>query len=263
MTELKCKNCGGSMTVDETNEYMVCEYCGAKEKIIKTEAELRQESIEKREENRQILKQKSKAIWKKIKKIILILIIIDVAFFVIMTILGFCGVFDDESTTTDVQTSEKAITQSVNENPTSTYNNNVQNSESIEIADLFSGGLESAEEVLEPQSKDPQDIEAYTRYTFDCVSVMCEYGTNSIYSISVNYTNKNTNANYTVFGLNENTTRKNWDEALGESYYQGYDSDGNPVYSYELEYDENTTYSIEITATSDCPDKITVYKQYT
>ena len=32
------------------------------------------------------------------------------------------------------------------------------------------------------------------------------------------------------------------------------------VYSYQLEYDENTTYNVEITATSEHPDKITVYK---
>ena len=92
------------------------------------------------------------------------------------------------------------------------------------------------------------------------MTVMCGYGTDNIYSISVDYTNKNTNVEYTVFGLTENTTRMNWDSALGEMLYQGYDSDGNPVYSYELAYDENTTYNIEITATSDCPDKITVYK---
>lgn len=264
MSDLKCKNCGGTMLADETNEYAVCEYCGAKQKIEKSEAELRAEILKKREQERiernDKIKQKTKSIGKLIKKIILIVIIFHVACFALFLILGFCGVFDDDSTTDNLQTSENSVISDTSESPTSNYDNNIKNSEPIEIAELFNGGLETAEELLEPQSKAPQDMEAYTKYTFNCVTVMCEYGTNSIYSIAVDYTNKNTNVDYTVFGLNQNTTQTNWDSALGEMFFQGYDSNGNPVYSYQLEYDENTTYNVEITATSEHPDKITVYK---
>lgn len=250
-----CKNC--NQVVNEKEKF--CHSCGANEFEYITlhsedEINLKREKIklEKAERRKQRIK--------TVKKIFLIFVLINVIFFVIMLILGFCGVFDDDSTTTDGQTSENSITQSINQNPTITCDNNVQNSGPIEISELFSNNLENAEKVLEPQSKAPQDLDAYTRHTYNCVTVICEYGTDNIYSISVDYTNKNTNVEYTVFGLTQNTTRMNWDNALGEMFYQGYDSDGNPVYSYELEYDENTTYDVEITATSDYPDKITVYK---
>ena len=174
--------------------------------------------------------------------------------------MGIIESFSDENEETTNSLTTIVTESQTEEVPTQNQENNSYYFEPIEITNLFSGSLQNAEELLEPQSKAPQDLEAYTRYTYNCVTVMCGYGTDNIYSISVDYTNKNTNVEYTVFGLTENTTRMNWDSALGEMLYQGYDSDGNPVYSYELAYDENTTYNIEITATSDCPDKITVYK---
>lgn len=261
MAELKCTNCGGAMLADEENEYAVCEYCGAKQKIEKSEAEIKAELLRKKAEEKAKNKETTK---KGMKKFLLIFFGIFIIPFVLLLatafVMGIVDAFKEDNeaipNTTIVAEEQIEETSAQNQETNSYY------FEPIEIADLFYGGLEKAEEVLEPQSKAPQDIEAYTRYTFNNVAVMCEYGTNSIYSITVDFTNKNTNVDYTVFGLTKNTTRMNWDNALGEMFYQGYDSDGNPVYSYELEYNENTTYSVEITATSDTPDKIAVYKQY-
>ena len=261
MAELKCNNCGGAMQADEMNENAVCEYCGAKQRIEKSEAELKAEILKKKEQERIENKDKRKQKIKKFKKTILIIVAVWISLNIIFTLIALLVPMDDDLDYYDKTTIENTTESISNETSTRNYENSFQYVEPIEIAELFNGGLETAEELLEPQSKAPQDIEAYTRYTFNCVAVMCEYGTNSIYSISVDFTNKNTNVDYTVFGLTKNTTRMNWDSALGEMYYQGYDSNGNPVYSYELEYNGNT-YSVEVTATSDTPDKITVYKQY-
>ena len=259
MAELKCTNCGGIMQTDKTNEYVVCEYCGTKQKIEKSEAEIKADLLRKKEEQKAQYREKFNKKTKKIKKglmiILIVFITIIVLFFGSAMVMGIIDSFseDDESTTSNTT---ESIT---NEISTSSYDNDFQYTETIEIAELFNGGLETAEELLEPQSKAPQDMEAYTKYTFNCVTVMCEYGTNSIYSIAVDYTNKNTNVDYTVFGLNKNTTQTNWENALGEMFFQGYDSNDNPVYSYEIEYNGNL-FDIEITATSEHPDKITVYK---
>ncbi len=256
MAELKCKNCGGSMVADENNEYAVCEYCGAKQKIEKSEAEIKKEEKVKQQE----LKSQNK---KKVKKTILIVLIIcvvfNIIFFGVLIIWGMIDSSDeDDKTTSNITTvSEEQTKETTTKNQESSY----YLSEPIEISDLFEGDLKTAEKILEPQSEEAQDIEAYTRYTFNCVSIMCKYATGEIYSISVDFTNKSTNAEYTVFGLGKDTTQTNWDSGLGDMYYQGYDSDGKPVYSYMLQYDENTEYNIEITTTSDTPDKITVYKE--
>lgn len=258
MAELKCKNCGGAMLADEENEYAVCEYCGAKQKIEKSEAEIKEEEKVQQQE----LKSQNK---KKVKKTILIVLIIcvvlNIIFFGVLIIWGMIDSSDEDNKTTSNTTavSEEQNNETTTKNQESSY----YSSEPIEISDLFEGDLKAAEKILEPQSEEVQNIEAYTRYTFNCVSIMCKYGTDEIYSISVDFTNKGTNTKYTVFGLGQDTTQTNWDSALGEMFYQGYNSDGNPVYSYELEYNESTTYSVEITATSDTLDKITVYKQYT
>lgn len=258
MAELKCKNCGGTMFTDENNEYAICEYCGAKQKIEKSEAEIKEEEIVQQQE----LKSQNK---KKVKKTILIVLIIcvvlNIIFFGVLIILGMIDSSDEDNKTTSNTTavSEEQTNEKTTKNQESSY----YSSEPIEISDLFDGDLKAAEKILEPQSEEVQNIEAYTRYTFNCVSIMCKYGTDEIYSISVDFTNKGTNTEYTVFGLGQDTTQTNWDSALGKMYYQGYDSDGNPVYSYTKQYDENTEYNIEITATSDTPDKITVYKEYT
>lgn len=258
MAELKCKNCGGTMLADENNEYAVCEYCGAKQKIEKSEAEIKKEEKVKQQE----LKSQNK---KKVKKTILIVLIIcvvfNIIFFGVLIIWGMVDSSDDDNKTTSNTTavSEEEAKETVTKNQGSSY----YLSEPIEISDLFEGDLKAAEKILEPQSAETQNIEAYTRYTFNSVSIMCKYGTDEIYSISVDFTNKDTNTEYTVFDLGQNTTQTNWDSALGEMYYQGYDSDGNPVYSYTKQYDKNTEYNIEITATSNTPDKITIYKEYT
>ncbi len=259
MAELKCKNCGGTMLADENNEYAVCEYCGAKQKIEKSEAEIKKEEKVKQQE----LKSQNK---KKVKKTILIVLIIcvvlNIIFFGVLIIWGMVDSSDEDNKTTSNNTtavSEEEAKETVTKNQGSSY----YLSEPIEIFDLFEGDLKAAEKILEPQSEEVQNIEAYTRYTFNCVSIMCKYGTDEIYSISVDFTNKDANTEYTVFGLGQDSSKTNWDSALGEMYYQGYNSDGNPVYSYTKQYDENTEYNIEITATSDTPDKITVYKEYT
>lgn len=260
MAEFKCTNCGGIMQTDETNEYVVCEYCGTKQKIEKSEAEIKADLLRKKEEQKAQYREEFNKTTKKIRKglmiILIVFITIIVLFFGSEMVMGIIEVFSEDNEPTTSNTTENIY----NEASTSSYDNDIQYTETIEIAELFNGDLETVEELLEPQSKAPQDIEAYTKYTFNCVTVMCEYGTNNIYSISVDYTNENTNVDYTVFGLNKNTTQTNWESALGEMFFQGYDSNDNPVYSYELEYDENTTYDVEITATSEYPDKITVYK---
>ena len=38
MVQLKCKNCGVNMLAYEKNEYAVCEYCSATQKIEKSDA---------------------------------------------------------------------------------------------------------------------------------------------------------------------------------------------------------------------------------
>ena len=258
MAELKCKNCGGTMLSDENNKYAVCEYCGAKQKIEKSEAEIKKEEKVKQQE----LKSQNK---KKVKKTILIVLIIcvvlNIIFFGVLIIWGMFDSSDEDNKTTSNSTavSEEEAKETVTKNQGSSY----YLSEPIEISDLFEGDLKAAEKILEPQSEEVQNIEAYTRYTFNCISIMCKYGTDEIYSISVDFTNKNANTEYTVFGLGQDSTETNWDSALGEMYYQGYDSDGNPVYSYTKQYDKKTEYNIEITATSNTPDKITIYKEYT
>lgn len=260
MAELKCTNCGGIMQTDEANEFAVCEYCGAKQRIEKSEAELKAEILKKKEQEKIENKDKRKQKIKKLKKTILIIVAVWISLNIIFTLIALLVPMDDDLDYYEQTTIENTTESISNETSTQNYENSFQYVEPIEIAELFNGDLETAEELLEPQSKAPQDMEAYTKYTFNCVTVMCEYGTNNIYSISVDYTNKNTNVEYTVFGLSGNTTQTNWESALGEMFFQGYDSNDNPVYSYELEYDEDTTYNIEITATSETPDKITVYK---
>lgn len=105
MAGLKCKNCGGNMLMDEKNEYAVCEYCGAKQKIEKSEAEIKAELMRKNEE--QIAQQREKAnkTNKKIKKaiqIILIIFIVSIVLFVGSAIVaGIIEAFKEDDTVSE------------------------------------------------------------------------------------------------------------------------------------------------------------------
>lgn len=264
MAELKCKNCGGTMEADETNSYAICEYCGEKQKIEKSEAEIKAEILKKKEQERielkERLKEKTKETEKKIKKIvkiILICVIVVVIFYAVMMIILL--VTDDSNNTSETNS---ALDIAVSDTIESTTEIASQNKaiENIEILDLFES-LEKAKTVLGEETRDPQNIENYTKYSFEDVTVLCEYGTNNVYSISVEYNLENSKNKYTILGINGNSTQSDWDNTLGEMDYTNYGSYGNPICGYNIEY-YGLEYTVEIVSTGNNPDKIIIYKGY-
>ncbi len=113
MVQLKCKNCGGNMLADEKNEYAVCEYCSATQKIEKSDAEINTEYIRKSEE--QIVRQREK-INKKNKKtdkviqIILVIFIVSIVLFVGSAIVaGIVESFKEDNVSSETTVSEIQI----------------------------------------------------------------------------------------------------------------------------------------------------------
>lgn len=242
-----CGNCGKELCDEE----QICPRC---------KAEFVEFSYEIEE---QIQKRKAK---QKTKTTIIIAILIIVVILAGLKISGKLDNFisdfnkgyneavsEDEMVSSELATGETTDIKEATsfDNQESTIANN------IEIIDLFNG-LETVEKILGPQTNDSQDIEAYTRYTFDNVAVLCEYGTNNIYSIAVNYDSDEAKSKYTVLGIDGNSVDDDWVNVFGEMYYNSYDSNGVPVYSYETEYN-GILYDIEITASSEHPDKISVW----
>ena len=163
------------------------------------------------------------------------------------------------------ETGEKAGNKSIeiNLNQTESTTENTTTSaqiEKTEISDLFSGDLEDATKVLGNETEVEKNLDSYTRHTFGDIVIMCEYGTNNIYSIAINYTDDTRNR-YTAFGLDGNSKKTDWSKRLGNELSSNYDSDGDNVYTYENDYKGNT-FNIEITVSDEVPDKITVFKQY-
>ena len=163
------------------------------------------------------------------------------------------------------ETGEKAGNKSIeiNLNQTESTTENTTTSaqiEKTEISDLFSGDLEDATKVLGNETEVEKNLDSYTRHTFGDIVIMCEYGTNNIYSIAINYTDDTRNR-YTAFGLDGNSKKTDWSKRLGNELSSNYDSDGDNVYTYENDYKGNT-FNIEITVSNEVPDKITVFKQY-
>ena len=163
------------------------------------------------------------------------------------------------------ETGEKAGNKSIeiNLNQTESTTENTTTSaqiEKTEIRDLFSGDLEDATKVLGNETEVEKNLDSYTRHTFGDIVIMCEYGTNNIYSIAINYTDDTRNR-YTAFGLDGNSKKTDWSKRLGNELSSNYDSDGDNVYTYENDYKGNT-FNIEITVSDEVPDKITVFKQY-
>lgn len=163
------------------------------------------------------------------------------------------------------ETGEKAGNKSIeiNLNQTESTTENTTTSaqiEKTEISDLFSGDLEDAKKVLGNETEAEKNLDSYTRHTFGDIVIMCEYGTNNIYSIAINYTDDTRNR-YTAFGLDGNSKKTDWSKRLGNELSSNYDSDGDNVYTYENDYKGNT-FNIEITVSDEVPDKITVFKQY-
>lgn len=163
------------------------------------------------------------------------------------------------------ETGEKAGNKSIeiNLNQTESTTENTTTSaqiEKTEISDLFSGDLEDAKKVLGNETEAEKNLDSYTRHTFGDIVIMCEYGTNNIYSIAINYTDDTRNR-YTAFGLDGNSKKTDWSKRLGNELSSNYDFDGDNVYTYENDYKGNT-FNIEITVSDEVPDKITVFKQY-
>lgn len=250
MAELICKNCGGTMQPDEENEYAVCEYCGAKIKIEKSDAEIQKETRDKRKRERNENKQRIK---KKIKKIVIIIVAINVAFYAIMLILGMFGVFDED------KKSENTTTISNSVDATAT-NSTVATTEKVNPIELMSlsNDLETAKQILGEETENTNDIEAYTKHTFGNVSILCEYETNNIYSICVNYESEDSKEKYTVMGINGNSTIVDCEKAIGTPYYQDYDENGNKLKNYEAEYKGNN-FEVEITFVSEKPIQIRIW----
>ena len=163
------------------------------------------------------------------------------------------------------KTKEKAGNKSIeiNLNQTESTSGNTTTSgqiEKTEISDLFSGDLDDAKKVLGNETEAEKNLDSYTRHTFGDIVIMCEYGTNNIYSIAINYTD-DTRDRYTAFGLDGNSKKSDWSKRLGNELSSNYNSDGDNIYTYENDYKGNT-FNIEITVSDEVPDKFTVFKQY-
>lgn len=159
--------------------------------------------------------------------------------------------------------SEKAGKKSIeiNLNQTESISGNTTTSAQIkktEISDLFSGDLEDAKKVLGDETEAEKNLDSYTMHTFGDIVIMCEYGTNNIYSIAIKYTD-DTRERYTAFGLDGNSKKSDWDKRFGDELSSNYNSDGDNIYSYENDYKGNN-FGIEFTVSGETPNKITVYK---
>lgn len=262
MSELKCKNCGGTMQIDETKSYAVCEYCGEKQKIEKSGKEIVEDSFntllaksderqkaraKKRADNREKIKPKLK----KVKRIILICVVLIVALYAVLMIIF--SLTDDDSET---DSTSSTITSSNLETTIESTSENISK-EPIEILDLFDS-LETAKQILGEETEEVKDIAEYQKHTFNDISLLCEYGTSNVYSVSVKYASENAKNNYTVLGINGYSTEADWDSSFGNLYYQGSDADGNSVSNYDTEYN-GKCFDIEVTYSSNNPDMIRVW----
>lgn len=257
MSDLICKNCGGTMQADENNEYAICEYCGAKQKIEKSEAELKAEILKKKQQERneykEKLKQKTKTSGKKIKKIIIILVSVIVAFYAIMLVLSFCGVFDDnDNTSNNASTNDTSMTSNINESTQA-------QKEVIELLDLFDS-FETAKQILGEETEETQDIEEYTKHTFGDVSILCTYETNNIYCINIDCDSAITKNEYTISGININSSQEIWDSNSYDIMYNNYNIDGDLVCDYIIKSNERT-FTTEIVFKANIPDKIIIFEE--
>ncbi len=105
--DLKCQHCGGTMEPDENGTYAICEYCGKKQKIVKSEAEIKADLLRKKEEQKAQYRENYNKVTKKIgkgfKTILIVFITIIVLIFVLGIVVGIMEGFaeDDESTTSN------------------------------------------------------------------------------------------------------------------------------------------------------------------
>lgn len=245
-----CGNCGQELRDDEH----VCSRC--KHEFIEFSFEAEQKNVEK----------------KKKKRLVLSLVICLTVLLLGIAGLKILGVFDkiasdfkngyedvvNEITTKTTVPDQKTELQTQYETVSQVTTEQIK---SIEILDLFDG-LEKAREVLGSETQEEKIIDPYTKHTFKNVGVMCEYGTNNIYSITVKYDYENERNMYSVLGVDGNSNKTAWSNTFGDLVCEYFDSDGNPVFSYNAEYNGDA-YSVEITASSEYPDKISVYRQIT
>lgn len=167
----------------------------------------------------------------------------------------------------DIEKMNQEATQESGKNTTNNFeestqeasteeNTTIQN-ETIELLDLFDS-LETVKQTLGEETEEVKDVEAYQKHTFNEVSILCEYGTSNVYSVSVKYTSESAKNNYTVLDVNGNSTETDWDSAFGNLYYQGMDADGNSVSNYDTEYN-GKWFDIEVTYSSNNPDMIRIW----
>lgn len=239
-----CGNCGKQLN----DEDKICPYCSA---------EFVEYSAEK-ENQMQLEHKKNKKLSKKVMIPIILVVIIIVAVF--LNSSGFMADFKkgyneavSESQTTVENTTENT-TELTTEVETETQTTIPNETVSINVLDLFSG-LEKAKEVLGEETAPVMDVEAYEQHTFGNVKILCIYGTNEIYKITVEYNSPESKSLYKFGEIDGNTTRPQWEEQLGESYYEGINEDEVCVYEYSKDFDGQNYYII-ITATEDTPESI-------
>ncbi|MGN0459239.1 MAG: hypothetical protein ACI4IL_09740 [Eubacterium sp.] len=260
MSELKCKNCGGTMEIDETNSYAICEYCGEKQKIEKSTSQIIEDGLntiisksderrELREKKKAETKEKIKPKLKRAKKIILFSIVAIVAIYIALMIVF--AVTDSDDTASKVNpTTEKTF---ATEESTNVLN------EAVEITDLFYS-LDKVKQVLGEESNDTLDIEEYTRYEFGNIAVLCEQGTSNIYCINIECEANESGTNYTLFNVDINSDKEIWDNLADDIMYDNYDMDGNRICDYIIKFD-GKAYTTEVVFKLDAPYKIIVFQE--
>lgn len=239
-----CGNCGKQLN----DEDKVCPYCST---------EFVEYSSEK-ENQMQLEHKKNKKASKKVVIPIILVVIIIVAVF--LNSSGFIADFKkgyneavSESQTT-VENTTEITTELTTEVETETQTTIQNETISINVFDLFSG-LEKVKEVLGEETAPVMDVEAYEQHTFGNVKILCIYGTNEIYKITVEYDSPVSKSLYKFGEIDGNTTRSQWEEQLGETYYEGINEDEVCVYEYSKDFDGQNYYII-ITATEDTPESI-------
>lgn len=243
-----CGNCGKQLN----DEDKICPYCST---------EFVEYSSEKENQMQLEHKKNKKASKKVVIPIILVVIIIVVVF---LNSSGFIADFKKgyNEAVSESQTTVENSTENTNENTTSPTTEvatetqtTIQNeTATINVLDLFSG-LEKAKEVLGKETAPVMDVEAYEQHTFGNVKILCIYGTNEIYKITVEYDSLESKSLYKFGEIDGNTTRSQWEEQLGETYYEGINEDEVCVYEYSKDFDGQNYYII-ITATEDTPESI-------